>query len=519
MRKACSSTTRRRKTRMLRRRRPPSNLCPRRPKRRKARPRRKRRRLSPPNAKTRLDMTLEDRALKICNCNKTIALDAKALGAALKLTQPIQMHTELGRKEVGSFQESLKDEACVVACTQEAPLFSEIAQTANSPTQLKFINIREHAGWSKEGAQATPKIAALLSLAELPEPESVPVVNYQSGGQLLVIGPAEAAIAWADKLAEQLDVNVLVTRGKGGELPAERRYPVWSGKVTSLKGHLGEFEVVWEQDNPIDLEVCTRCNACIHACPEQAIDFSYQIDMDKCKAHRECVKACGAIRAIDFERAERARNERFDMVLDLSAQPLLEGRLQPVPRRVLDRRHHGGRRSRQGRPAPVHGLRRLCDRVPLGGDDLRLSSRAGLRRAAEARAFGLRPGGRQGRLPAPAQCGREPRAYREARAARERPARARDSARSPSSRLDRNRRAAGGARLWRMPGAGARSAEGSRRIRRRNQTPDGLCRDDRHRARLRRDAFPAHRDGRARGAGEGDLGACSRGIGGQAGGL
>ena len=87
-------------------------------------------------------MALEDRALKICNCNKTIALDAKALGAALKLTQPIQMHTELCRKEVGSFQESLKDEICVVACTQEAPMFSEIAQTENSPTRLKFINIR-----------------------------------------------------------------------------------------------------------------------------------------------------------------------------------------------------------------------------------------------------------------------------------------------------------------------------------------------------------------------------------------
>src|SRR5438552_15624636 len=136
MRKACSSMTRRRKTRMLRWRRPPSNRCPRRPKRRKARPRRKRRRLSPPIAKTRLDMALEDRALKSCNCNKTIALDAKALGAALKLTQPIQMHTELCRKEVGSFQESLKDEARVGACTQEAPLCSEIAQTANATTPL-----------------------------------------------------------------------------------------------------------------------------------------------------------------------------------------------------------------------------------------------------------------------------------------------------------------------------------------------------------------------------------------------
>ena len=268
-------------------------------------------------------MSLDDRTLKICNCNKTMALDAKALAAALGLKQPVQMHTELCRKEVGSFQESLKDEACVVACTQEASLFSDLAREAGAATQLKFINIREHAGWSKEGARATPKIAALLALAELPEPEAVPVVNYQSGGQLLIIGPAEAAIAWADKLGEQLEVNVLVAPGKGGELPADRRYPVWSGKVTSVKGHLGEFEVAWEQDNPIDLEVCTRCNACIHACPEQAIDFSYQIDMDKCKAHRECVKACGAIRAIDFERAERGRSERFDMVLDLSAQPLI----------------------------------------------------------------------------------------------------------------------------------------------------------------------------------------------------
>src|SRR5262245_17791563 len=274
-------------------------------------------------------MPLEDCTLKICNCNKTMALDAKALAGALKLKQPIRIHSELCRKEVGSFQEALKDEACVVACTQEAPLFSELAEGAGSATQLKFINIREHAGWSKEGAQATPKIAALLALAELPEPESVPGVSYKSGGQLLVIGPVAAAIAWADKLAAQLDVNVLVSGGKGGELPDERRYPVFSGKVTSIKGHLGAFEVAWEQVNPIDLEACTRCNACIRACPEQAIDFSYQIDLDKCKSHRECVKACGEVHAIDFERKEPQRGDTFDLILDLSRQPLITSEQPP----------------------------------------------------------------------------------------------------------------------------------------------------------------------------------------------
>ena len=268
-------------------------------------------------------MPLEDRTLKICNCNKTMALDAEALAGALKLKQPIQIHTELCRREVGSFQAALKDEACVVACTQEAPLFSEIARGAGSATALQFVNIREHAGWSKEGAQATPKIAALLALAGLPDAEPVPSVSYKSGGELLIVGPAEAAIPWAEKLAEQLDVNVLITDWRG-ELPVERRYPVWSGNLQSVKGHLGAFEVAWEQVNPIDLEVCTRCNACIHACPEQAIDYSYQIDMTKCKAHRQCVKACGAIGAVDFARADRARSERFDMVLDLSREPLVK---------------------------------------------------------------------------------------------------------------------------------------------------------------------------------------------------
>jgi ferredoxin len=269
-------------------------------------------------------MALDDKTLKLCNCNQTMVLDAKALAGALKLKQPIEIHTELCRKQVASFHGALKDEACVIACTQEAPLFSELADQAGSTSDIKFVNIREHAGWSKEGAKAAPKIAALLALADLPEPEPVTGVSYKSGGQLLIVGPAEAAIPWAEKLAGQLDVSVLVTSQRGGELPAERRYAVWSGKVQSVKGYLGAFEVAWEQDNAIDLEVCTRCNACIHACPEAAIDFSYQIDMDKCKSHRECVKACGAIRAIDFERADRARSEHFDMVLDLSREPAVK---------------------------------------------------------------------------------------------------------------------------------------------------------------------------------------------------
>jgi len=270
-----------------------------------------------------------EKTIKLCNCNQTMALDAKALAMALKLGSPIIIHSELCRREVGAFHEALNSGDCLVACTQEAPLFAELAEQAGAKHELKFVNIRETAGWSKESSHTAPKIAALLALADLPEPEPVPSTSYRSGGQLLIAGPAQVALPWAERLKAQLEVSVLVTGGSGGELPEVRAYPVWSGRLTSVSGYLGAFEVAWEQTNPIDLEVCTRCNACIRACPEQAIDFSYQIDFDKCKSHRACVKACGDIGAIDFDRIERARSERFDLVLDLGAEPAIKLKQPP----------------------------------------------------------------------------------------------------------------------------------------------------------------------------------------------
>ena len=267
-------------------------------------------------------MSLESKTLKVCSCNRTIPLDAKALAAALKSGEPVNVHHELCRRDIGAFQAAVgASDDVIVACTQEAALFSEVTEKS-----VRFVNIREMGGWSAE--KSTPKIAALIAMAALPEAEPAPVVEYKSQGHVLIIGPAAVALDWAERLSAQLEVSVLATSG-GGELPLERKYPVWSGKVTGLSGWLGAFEVEWRQENPIDLELCTRCNACIRACPEDAIGYDYQVDLAKCKDHRDCVKACGAIGAIDFSRSETARKEAFDLVLDLSREPLI--RMQELP--------------------------------------------------------------------------------------------------------------------------------------------------------------------------------------------
>ena len=268
-------------------------------------------------------MTLRDKKVHLCNCNGTMSLDAAALARVLEIAGPLPVHTQLCQKELAAFAESSERDT-VIACTQEATRFRDVASEAGKTQEISFVNIRETAGWSAEAASATPKIAALLAAAALPEPEPLPRVAFKSEGRLLIVGQADAALYWADKLKDQLAVTVLVTGpAVGNELPAARDYPICSGSLEHLSGWLGAFEARWSQENPIDLEVCTRCNACIKVCPEQAIDFSYQIDLDRCRDHRKCVIACGAIGAIDFERgdAARERSESFDLVLDLRREP------------------------------------------------------------------------------------------------------------------------------------------------------------------------------------------------------
>jgi Pyruvate/2-oxoacid:ferredoxin oxidoreductase delta subunit len=168
-------------------------------------------------------------------------LDAGAISRGCK-TAAIESANHLCRGEIERFSAAAaKGGDITVACTQETPVFSEVAEQGGAAA-INFANIRENAGWSKDAKAAGPKMAALLAAAEVAMPE-VPLVPLTSEGVILVYGRDEKAIEAAKLLKDRLDVTVLLSKPAAVEPARTSEFPVAKGTIVSARGHLGAFEL------------------------------------------------------------------------------------------------------------------------------------------------------------------------------------------------------------------------------------------------------------------------------------
>jgi len=185
-------------------------------------------------------MARPPKTILMCSCEDTMRLDTAAAKRGCRNGEIATFH-QLCRAELDQFRNAAKVEGpLTVGCTQEAPLFSD--EAGERAERIDFVNLRETAGWSTEGAQAGPKMAALLATTAEPAP-GFPLVNLSSEGVILIYGRDESAVEAGRLLADHLDVTVMITRPAQITPPAVTSFPIVKGTIRNAKGHFGAFEL------------------------------------------------------------------------------------------------------------------------------------------------------------------------------------------------------------------------------------------------------------------------------------
>lgn len=191
-------------------------------------------------------MDVGGKKVLVCDCEGTMSLDARALARAFDAPDAPDapaLNTQLCRAQLANAEAALKGGGPVlIACTQEAPLFLETRAEIADAGALSFVNIRERAGWSKDGAKAGPKIAALIAEAAL-EMAPTTSVTMESKGAVLILGRDETAVAAAKKVIGRLTPTVLLSPKAEVSAPALMDAPIFRGTIKTATGHLGAYRI------------------------------------------------------------------------------------------------------------------------------------------------------------------------------------------------------------------------------------------------------------------------------------
>lgn len=195
-------------------------------------------------------LRINGRKLLVCNCERTMEIDGKKLAACFGSQDELTVHSHLCRAQVESYAKALDEkQPLLVACTQEAPLFRELADEKGE-ADVVFANIRERAGWSQGKGAAIPKIAALLAEGTYAA-KPAGTVPVESKGVCLVYGAGEDALEVARQLAGRLSVSLLLTDAGDVMPPSVVDVPIYKGRIAKATGSLGRFEITVDGYAPV----------------------------------------------------------------------------------------------------------------------------------------------------------------------------------------------------------------------------------------------------------------------------
>ncbi|WP_299678532.1 4Fe-4S binding protein [uncultured Roseobacter sp.] len=174
--------------------------------------------------------------LLLCDCLGSQRVERDAISAATGLNCTKVMTHACG-KELPRTADHLAAGDLIIACQQESRLFIDLAEDTDVEMPA-FVDLRDRAGWGDDGADATPKMAALAAEALLGAPPER-TIDISSAGACLVVGSGEIAIKAATDLAATLAVTLLVPHPE--DIEPGGAFDVVCGELRSVTGSLGQF--------------------------------------------------------------------------------------------------------------------------------------------------------------------------------------------------------------------------------------------------------------------------------------
>ncbi len=178
------------------------------------------------------------KSLITCDCLGSFTIDREALARDTGLNVPPTCRN-LCQNQIDKAAAAVQSGDAIICCTQEAQVFSELAQDLDLPAP-PMMDLRDRAGWTSDAAATGPKMAALVAEAMLP-PSPEKTTDVISEGLCLILGAADVAIPAADMLREYLAVTVLTDQCD--TLPDSRDFDLVVGRLRKAHGAFGQFQV------------------------------------------------------------------------------------------------------------------------------------------------------------------------------------------------------------------------------------------------------------------------------------
>ncbi len=181
---------------------------------------------------------LPSKQLILCDCLGSQSIDKETIEAATGLPcSPV--HNALCTRQIDIAMAAIKDDGAVIACQQESARFTDLAYEIDAKTP-DFVDLRDRAGWSDDAASKSPKMAALVAAALLPNPDPK-VRDVTSEGICLIIGPGDVVFDVAHRLSDMLSLTVLLTDDT--DPPVTASFDVIKGRLGKVTGTLGRFDL------------------------------------------------------------------------------------------------------------------------------------------------------------------------------------------------------------------------------------------------------------------------------------